>query len=81
LKIEGGKGIKLDYIIKHPPFKNEVGVLEPDFTGEYYINSNYHVFYIGDCIWLPAEDKVGTWEIIVYHEGTIIASQIFQITL
>jgi hypothetical protein len=81
LKIEGGKGIKLNYIIKHPPFKNESNEVEPNFVGEYYITSNHHNFFIGDCIWLPVEDKVGTWEITVYHEGKIIASQVFQIVL
>lgn len=81
LKIERGKGIKLHYIIKHPPFRNEKGKPEPDFTGEYFVNSNQHEFYIGDCIWLPVKDKVGIWEIIVYHEGRIIASQVFKIIL
>lgn len=81
LKIKGGKGIKLDYFIKHPPFKNKTGMIEPDFTGEYFVNSNYYEFYIGDCIWLPVEDKVGKWEIIVFHEGEKIAFQEFKVEI
>ena len=81
LRIRNGKGLKFDYCIKHPPFCDSKGVVEPDFTGEYYVNSNDFRFYIGDCIWLPFEDKVGLWEIFVYFEGKTIASKSFQIIL
>ena len=79
LKIEGGKGMKLDYIIKHPPFKNDAGNIEPDFTGEYYVNSNQYEFYIGDCIWNPVEDKVGIWEIEVFHNGYKLVNKVFKV--
>lgn len=79
LKIIGGKGISLDYCIKHPPFKDSQGNIEPDFVGKYFVNSNQYEFYIGDCIWLPVEDKVGIWEVIVFHEGKKIASQKFEV--
>ena len=79
LKIEGGKGMKLDFIIKHPPFKDINGNIEPDFIGEYFVNSNSYEFYIGDCIWEPIDDKIGLWQIIVYYEGNQIASQSFDI--
>ena len=81
LKIERGKGIKLDYIIRHPPFKNEAGLIEPDFSGDYYVNSNQHELYIGDCIRLPVADKVGLWEVIVYFNEKIIVSKEFQIII
>ena len=79
LKIEGGKGMKLTYIIKHPPFTDEAGMVEPDFNGEYYVNSNHYEFYIDDCICLPVEDKIGIWEIIVYHAGQKLATQNFEV--
>lgn len=81
LRIKGGKGLKLNYCIKHPPFPNAEGNPEPDFLGEYYVNSNNFKFYIGDCIWHPLEDKVGAWEILVFHEGNTIASKSFQIIM
>lgn len=81
LIIKGGKGLKLDYCIKHPPFHDSKGNPEPDFTGEYYVNSNDFRFFIGDCIWLPIEDKVGEWSIFVYHNGKTIASKILNIEL
>jgi hypothetical protein len=81
VKIEGGKGMKLNYIIKHPPFKNKEGSIEPDFAGEHYVNSNHFEFYIGDCIWLPVEDKVGFWKIIVFYKGKELASHTFEVVL
>ena len=81
MKIEGGKGIKLDYTIRHPSFKNEAGLTEPDFMGEYYVTSNQHEFYVGDCIGLPVEDKVGLWEINVCCNEKIIISKKFQIII
>lgn len=71
--------MKLDYIIKHPPFKNDAGNIEPDFTGEYYVNSNQYEFYIGDCIWNPVEDKVGIWEIEVFHNGYKLVNKVFKV--
>ncbi len=59
LRIIYGKGLKLDFCIKHPPFQNAKGNQEPDFKGEHFVNSNDLRFYIGDCIWPPVEDKVG----------------------
>jgi hypothetical protein len=79
LSIEGGKGMKLEYIVKHPPFKNDTAMIEPDFTSDYYVNSNHNEFYIGDCIGLPVEDKVGIWNIIVYHKDQEIAAQTFEV--
>lgn len=79
LKIEGGKGMKLDYVIKHPPFKDKAGNIEPDFTGEYFVNSNQNKFYIGDCIWQPMHDKLGIWEIIVYFKDQKLVAQSFEV--
>lgn len=78
LHIKGGKGIKLDYCIKHPPFTDESGNIEPDFIGVYQVSSNDHYFYIGDCIWLPISDKVGKWIVSVEFEGRIIAEKSFM---
>ncbi len=81
LHISGGRGVKLDFCIKHPPFKDKNGNVEPDFIGEYHVNSNDYRFYIGDCIWLPVEDKVGIWHILVELDGKTIAEKKFNIHL
>ncbi len=79
LRISKGKGASLTYCVKHPPFKNEAGETEPDFTGEYLVTSNDYRFYIGDCIWPPVDDKKGTWEIWVYYEDEVIAGKKFTV--
>ncbi len=78
LQISGGKGCEFEYCIKHPPFKDETGGIFPDITGSYFVNSNDHKFFIGDCIWLPVEDKKGVWEVEVTYEGELIAHKKFE---
>jgi hypothetical protein len=79
LHISSGKGSKLQYCIQHPPFKDAKGNVEPDFTGEYLVNTNNYKFYIGDCIWLPLEDKVGKWIVSVEFEGKVVAEKVFEV--
>ncbi|WP_299584052.1 DUF3859 domain-containing protein [uncultured Sunxiuqinia sp.] len=79
LKIRKGKGKKLEFRIIHPPFKDEHGAIAPDFTGEYYINSNDYSFFLGDCIWEPLEDKLGPWRLITYLDGQVIADKTLQL--
>ncbi len=79
LRIKGGKGLRLDFCIKHPCFYDAKGNQEPDFSGEYYVSSNDFRFYIGDCIWHPLEDKVGEWKFFVYNNGETIASKTLNI--
>jgi hypothetical protein len=81
LHVTRGKGINLNYCIKHPPFKDANGTIEPDFTGTYLINTNDYKFYIGDCIWQPIEDKPGDWIIQIEYQGEIIAEHLFKVIL
>jgi hypothetical protein len=81
LHITGGKGSKLDYRIIHPDFTDDNGNIEPDFTGTYLVNTNDYKFYIGDCIWLPLEDKCGTWIVQVEFERKIVAEEKFDLIL
>lgn len=79
LHITAGKGAKIQYCIQHPPFKDANGNVEPDFTGEYLVSTNDYKFYIGDCIWLPVEDKTGKWVISVEFEGKVVAEKVFNV--
>jgi len=81
LRITAGKGLRLDYCIKHPPFNDRNGNTEPDFRGEYFVRSNNFEFFIGDCIALPVEDKTGTWKVIVYLKGKEVAKHTFKVIL
>ncbi|MGL5317692.1 MAG: DUF3859 domain-containing protein [Bacteroidales bacterium] len=78
LQIKGGKGTLLDFIIKHPPFMDlKTGQPAADFVGEHFVNSNDWMFFLGDTIWEPVEDKKGIWEIVVYMNGKEVANKKF----
>ncbi|MGL5771248.1 MAG: DUF3859 domain-containing protein [Bacteroidales bacterium] len=80
LQIKGGKGICLDFEIIHPSFIDlKTGAIAPSFIGQHFVNSNDWRFFIGDTLWEPIEDKIGEWEIIVWHDGKEIARKKFQI--
>ncbi len=79
LKIKKAKGKKLEFRIIHPPFKDEQGNVRPDFTGEYYINSNDYSFFLGDCIWEPLHDKLGDWRMLTYMDGKVIADKTLKL--
>lgn len=80
LNIKGARGKSLEYRIKHPPFKDKNGHIEPDFTGVYQIPGNDFNFFIGDCIWEPIDDKIGNWTVSVKFEGKLIAEKTFLLT-
>ncbi len=75
LHILRGKGKTITFRIIHPPFDDETGNPAPDFTGEYFINSNDFRFFLGDCVWEPLEDKLGKWRLITYLEGKVVADK------
>lgn len=63
--VKDAKGKVLDFMIKHPPIKNEKGNLLPQFKGQLHVKSHNTQFFVGDGLWLPLEDKIGTWEVII----------------
>ncbi len=81
LKIKGGKGARIKYIIRHPPFKNKNGELEMDYSGDQIVNSNDFTFFVGDSIQPPVKDKTGTWTITIMYENKTIAIKDFNVFL
>lgn len=79
LHIKNGKGKTLEFRIDHPPFTDENGNPAPPFTGEQFIRTNDFEFYLGDCIWEPLEDKLGSWELTTFFDGQVVAHKIFQL--
>lgn len=79
LHIKQGKGETLTFQIDHPPFTDENGKMAPPFTGEQFIRTNDFEFYLGDCIWKPLDDKMGTWELTTWHNGKIVARKSFKL--
>lgn len=75
LKIRKAKGKRIDFRIDHPPFRDKEGKVEPPFIGQVIINSNYYEFFLGDCVWAPAEDKMGKWTMTTKIDGEIVAKK------
>ncbi len=80
LLIRGAKGSNISFIMKHPPFCDDMGNVRPDFTGEQIVNSNEWHFFLGDTVWLPVEDKCGEWELITMLDNKEIARMKFNLT-
>ena len=51
----------------------------PPFEGEEFIRTNDYVFYLGDCVWEPLEDKLGEWKLTTFHVGKIVAQKTFRL--
>ena len=79
LHIKQGKGEILTFKIEHPPFKDESGKISPPFEGQQFIRTNDFEFYLGDCIWEPVEDKLGTWKLTTYFNGKVVANMAFTL--
>lgn len=79
LNIKKAKGQKLTYSMIHPSFKDKSGNISPTFEGDMYINSNDWDFYLGDTIWEPVSDKNGTWQLITFLDGKVIADKSFEL--
>jgi hypothetical protein len=79
LEIKQGKGETIEFRIDHPPFEDESGDMAPPFAGEQLIRTNNYLFYLGDCIWDPPEDKFGEWKLTVFYKGKVAAQKIFSL--
>ncbi|QZE14045.1 DUF3859 domain-containing protein [Halosquirtibacter laminarini] len=79
LIIKKAKGKRLSFRIDHPPFRGEDGKVAAPFTGEYFIRSNNYQFFLGDSIWEPLKDKLGTWKLFTYIDGELVAHKELKI--
>lgn len=79
LRIKKAKGKRIDFRIDHPPFQDESGKVSPPFTGQVIINSNSYEFFLGDCVWDPADDKMGNWTMTTKIDGEIVAQKTLRL--
>jgi len=79
LNFKKAKGKLLSYCIEHPPFLDKHGEVAAPFAGEEYVRTNDWNFYLGDTVWEPAEDKIGTWRLITELEGRTVADETFSL--
>jgi hypothetical protein len=80
LKIIGGKGKKIYFTMEHPPFKDSKGNVAAPFKGFEYIKTNEFLFFLGDCIWAPVEDKKGIWQLSCEIDGEKVSDMSFTIS-
>ncbi len=80
IEIFKAKGRYLDFVIDHPPFKDEYGNIAPPFEGTYQIKSNPFSFFLGDTIWEPVEDKKGPWTMTVFIDYEKVAGKTILLT-
>lgn len=77
--VRGGKNICLEYCIDHPGILDKDGNRRPAFTGEVFAKTSDWDFFLGDTIWAPINDKLGTWKLSLSWEGKVVAQQAFEI--
>lgn len=80
VEIFQAKGRFLDFVIDHPPFLDDHGNVAAPFEGSYQIRNNPYVFFLGDTIWEPVEDKRGPWTMSVLMDGKELASKTILLT-
>ena len=75
------KNQQLRYCIDHPGILDAEGVRRPPFDGIVYVKTNDWDFYLGDTIWDPISDKLGSWRMTLELAGKVIAEKTFELYL
>ncbi|MDO6763664.1 DUF3859 domain-containing protein [Agarivorans sp. 1_MG-2023] len=79
VNIKKAKGQKVRYCIYHPDIPDSDGQIMAPFDGEEYVRSNDWDFYLGDTIWAPISNKLGTWRMTLELAGELIADKSFEL--
>ena len=79
VNIKGAKNKELAYCIDHPGILDTQGNRRAPFDGTVFVKTNDWDFYLGDTIWEPIEDKLGSWRMTLELDGKIIADKVFEV--
>ncbi len=79
--IRGGKNQELTYCIDHPGILDADGNRRPPFDGTVFIKQNEWKFFLGDTVWEPVADKLGSWRLTLELGGKIVADETFELVL
>lgn len=79
VNIKGAKNAELDYCIDHPGIRDAEGNRRAPFDGTVYVKTNDWNFFLGDTIWDPIGDKIGTWTLTLDLGGKRIAEKAFNV--
>ena len=80
LEITKAQGELLMFRIDHPDFPDADGEPAPPFTGQQRVRTSPYTFFLGDCIWAPAADKVGDWTLTTWIAEKQVARKTFHVT-
>ena len=79
VNIKGAKNSELEFCIDHPGIRDAEGKTRRPFDGTVFVKTNDWDFYLGDTIWLPLEDKIGTWHMWLKLQDKVIAEKSFEL--
>lgn len=79
VNIRRAKNRPIAYCIDHPGILDDEGRRRPPFEGTVYVETNDWDFFLGDTIWEPIADKLGTWQLSLKLDGLVIAEKSFEI--
>jgi hypothetical protein len=79
VNIIGAKNMPLDFCIDHPGIRDDKGKVRRPFDGTVFVKTNDWDFYLGDTIWNPIEDKLGTWRMTLELDGELVAEKSFEV--
>ncbi|WP_182865938.1 DUF3859 domain-containing protein [Stieleria mannarensis] len=79
INVVGGKNLPLHFCIDHPGIRDAQGKRRPPFEDVVYVKTNDWDFYLGDTVWEPIQDKIGTWRMTLTLEDQIVVEQSFEV--
>lgn len=79
LQIKKAKGRMLSFRIDHPSFSDGNGNVAEPFIGSFQIRKSDYMFFLGDSIWTPIEDKRGRWTMTTFIDKEKVATKTIYI--
>jgi hypothetical protein len=75
VEIRKARNRYLDFRIDHPPFLDDSGEMSHSFTDTFRVKHNPFLFFLGDTIWEPLEDKRGAWVLTILEGKEVLATK------
>lgn len=79
VNFKSAKGKSIEWCIDHPQIPGDDGETLAPFQGSMRIKSADWNFFLGDTIWAPPENKIGTWHLWIKLDDQMVAEKKFQV--